>query len=80
MKKIKLKALDMSLSDRHNHPQVNCQKSYLCRIGGQYFAGKFTREWFGLVFDHWIMNSLQFDEPGTNASKWKQIWEIVEDK
>jgi hypothetical protein len=75
--KIKLKALDMSLSDRHNHPQVNCKRNYLCKIGGQYFAGKFSREWFGLVFDHWIYNSLQFDAPGTNGSKWEQIWEIV---
>jgi hypothetical protein len=35
--------------------------------------------WFGLSFDGWVA-PLQFDEPGTNASKWKAVYEIIERK
>ena len=76
--KIQLRALDMSKSKEHTHPDLNGRSQYLCLIGTQFFAGTFTKVWFGWSFNGWTPNpvGLQFDAPGTNASEWKQIWEI----
>lgn len=77
--KIKLVPLDMNLSNEHKHPQIKTDGTqYLVKVKGQYFAGCFDEVWFGLNFSGWYA-PLQFDAPGTNKSKWEQIWEIVED-
>ncbi len=74
--RVKLKPLDMSRSKEHSHPDISSSKNYLCLIGGEFYAGQFNREWYGLNFDGWC-DGLQFDEPGTNGSDWQQIWEIT---
>ena len=61
----------------HDHPAISCRKSYLAKIGGIYCAGKFNRQWFGLNFDGWGSVGIQLDMPGTNASAWQGLWEIV---
>lgn len=71
----KLMPLDMSKSDKHEHPDIKVKKRYLCKIGSEYFCGYFSRVWFGWSFDGWY-NHLQFDAPGWNSSDWVQIWEI----
>jgi len=70
--------LDMSKAHENELPGVVIGKTYLCLIGEEYFAGKFSRQWYGLNFEGWTPNpvGLQFDAPGTNASDWKQVWEI----
>jgi hypothetical protein len=76
---IKLKSLDMTKSDKHNHPDLNTKDTFLCLIGGEFFVGKFTKQWYGFNFMGWIGNpnaGLQFDAPGTNCSRWEQIWKI----
>jgi hypothetical protein len=71
--------LDMSKAKEHNHPDIDIKKTYLCLINNQYFAGKFSKEWYGLSFNGGINPvGLQFDAPGWNFSKWKKIWEINE--
>jgi len=75
--KLKLKALNMKLANEHEHPQVDCRKQYLILYHGNFYAGRFSRQWYGLNFEGVYPAGLQFDEPGTNASNWKQIWEIV---
>lgn len=91
--KLKLKPIDLmkatgkeGVSKRvyHCHPDISTGKSYLAKIGGAYFAGKFSNQWYGLNFDgwhgnglQWHGNGLQFDMPGTNASTWEALWEIV---
>jgi hypothetical protein len=76
----------MSLSNKHEHPQIEQGKQYLVKLeavngrGYRYYAGTFSRQWYGWSFDGWIgASGLQFDEPDTNLSRWVQIWEIVEE-
>jgi hypothetical protein len=83
--KIKLIPLDMSKTDvtpdngRCSHPDIKVgqKHEYLCLIDGKFYAGSFSRVWFGLNFDGWGgFSGLQYDAPGTNSSGWQQIWEI----
>ncbi len=58
-----------------DHPDINARKKYLARIGGNFFAGGFNRQWYGWSFNGWH-NDLQLDKPGTNGSNWQDLWEI----
>lgn len=71
----RLKKLDMSKAKEHEHPDIDSKKIYLCLIGKNYFVGTFHRVWFGWSFNGWY-NNFQFDAPGSNSSRWKQIWEL----
>lgn len=80
MKKVslKLKEIDLTKGKEHNHPDINCKDTYLCKINGNFFAGNFSKQWYGLNFDNWYGDSgLQYDTPGTNASMWEQVWLIT---
>jgi len=76
MRTPKLIPLDMSLADKHEHPSIKRGKTYLCLIGGAFYAGCFSRQWYGWNFDAIYSTGLQFDQPGTNRSRWEMIWEI----
>lgn len=52
-------------------------RSYLCKIDGQFYAGKFTREPWGLIFGGWHGTFLRLD-PKSKLHKWEGIWEIEE--
>lgn len=77
---VKLKQLDLSKGKEHTHPDISLKKSYLVKIGREWFAGKFAKEWFGLTFIGWYGTFYQYDTPGTNRSDWKEIYEIVEEE
>lgn len=63
----------------HDHPDISGRKQYLAKIGGEFCAGRFNRQWYGWNFDGWPGNAnYQLDMPGTNASDWKGLWEIVQ--
>jgi hypothetical protein len=76
--KIRLKQIDLSKAQEHECPGiVPGKKQYLCLIDGLFFAGKFSRQWYGLNFDGWMNHAgLQFDAPGWNASRWQGVWQI----
>lgn len=77
MKTPKLKPIDLSKGKKSDHPDISSRKTYLALIGGEFFAGGFSRQWYGWNFDGWINDvGLQFDTPGTNASEWEGLWEI----
>lgn len=61
----------------HEHPDIvpSGDAQYLALIKGRYYAGTFTRQWYGLNFDGWHYG-LQLDKPGTNASNWERLWRI----
>lgn len=62
----------------HWHPDIRSNRQYLALIGGEFFAGRFSSQWYGWSFDGWINDAgLQLDKPGTNASPWQGLWEIV---
>jgi hypothetical protein len=79
--RIRLREIDLSKAVEHSHPdiKVGYQHHYLALIRGDYHAGSFSKQWYGLNFDGWSYNpaGLQFDAPGWNASGWQRLWEIV---
>jgi hypothetical protein len=74
----KLKPLDMSKADDHEHPdiKIGSDTTYLCLIRGNFFVGYFSRQWYGLVFNY-SGGFFQFDAPGFNSSEFQQIWQIA---
>lgn len=77
---MKLKKIDLKKSDKHTHPDIKLNKWYLAKVSGNYSAGMLTKQWYGLNFDGFYSAGLQFDAPGTNASRWQALWEIVDKK
>lgn len=41
--------------------QIHCRKTYLVKIYGQWFAGQFSRERYGLSFINWGCGGIQLD-------------------
>jgi hypothetical protein len=76
---IKLKPIDFSKATGHECPGVKTGKTrYLAVLQGNEMAiGSFSRQWYGLNFEGFYGAGLQFDAPGTNASRWKALFEIV---
>lgn len=74
----RLKAIDLRRGTESDHPDISSKKQYLAKIGGDWFAGRFTRLWYGWNFDNWISGTvgLQLDKPGTNGSQWQALYEI----
>ena len=70
-----MKVLDLSLAVKHDHPDIQKGKTYLCKIYGKWFFGTFSRQWFGWSFNGWY-NHLQFDAPGYNSSQWEAVVEF----
>ena len=68
--------VDLMRGEESNHPDINTRSQYLAKIDGQYFAGQFSKVWFGWNFDGWHDVGLQLDKPGTNSSEWQALWEI----
>lgn len=67
-----------------DHHDIHPEKTYLAKIRfstdrkAGFFAGSFSRQWYGLSFDGWGGGGgLQLDKPGTNCSPWRGLWEIV---
>lgn len=71
---IKGDEIDLNLGDGHHHPDIEADMDamYLCYIFGEWFLGKFYKQWYGLSFDGWY-NTIQYDKPGTNSSSWKRV-------
>lgn len=76
---IRLKKIDLSKAKESNCSGIkaDCQTQYLCLIGSKFFAGTFSKVWFGITFNDFYSTSYQFDAPGYNQSKWKGVWKIV---
>jgi len=77
----KLKKINMSKSyeegDKTLCPGINSKDNYLAKIGGEWFAGKFSEEWYGWNFEGWYDPGLKFDPPGVNCSDWQELYKIV---
>jgi len=74
----RLVPVDLSKAEESECPGIKTGRTqYLCLIGGEFFAGTFNRQWYGLNFEGWHDVGLQFDAPGTNASRWQAVWEIL---
>lgn len=75
---IKGTEINLMKGDGNEHPDIKTDGTlYMCRIGGGWFMGAFDRQWFGLSFKGWLNPAgLQFDKPGTNASRWERVIEV----
>lgn len=81
---MRLRLRDIPLEGINQHGKrggklvLKTRTDYLARIGSQLFLGRFHKQWYGWSFDDgWGASGHQFDPPGINRSKWKQLWEIV---
>jgi len=74
-----VKSIDLSKSVKHDHPEISTAKLYLVKIAGEWFFGKFSRQWYGLNFSNWGNTGCQFEAPGENASMWECVLEIDPD-
>jgi len=70
-----LKKIDLSKIDSENcsHPDIQVEKSYLAKIRGQWHAGHFSHQWFGLNFDAVYHSGFQMNYKG-----WEELYEIQE--
>lgn len=76
--RIILKEIDLTKGEGHHHPDIRTDgTNYLALIDGEFHVGPFSEEWYGLNYDGWKYNSLQYDQPGTNASGWQRVWEMI---
>jgi hypothetical protein len=66
--------VDLSKTTRHGSDELTVGPTYICLIHGSYFIGTFGKVWFGLNFNGWHGCGLQYDPPGTNASRWQRVW------
>jgi len=60
-----------------DHPDIRPDGEYLAMIGGAFFAGSFVEDHMGWTFKGWHGATLPLDKPGTNASTWLGLWEII---
>jgi len=44
-----------------NDTRISHRKYYLVRIGGHWFAGKFSKQWYGWNFNNWGTSGIQLD-------------------
>lgn len=59
------------------HPGITPGQMYLVLYNDQFYAGRFSRQWYGLNFEGIYDAGCQFDAPGTNKSRWQAVWKIV---
>lgn len=71
-----MRKIDLSRGCKHEHPDIEVGKTYLARIYGSWYLGRFNRQWYGLNFRGWEGTSLQFDAPGYNRSGWEALIEV----
>jgi len=55
--------------------QVTSGRYYLIKHSGRWHIGVAGRQWFGPTF-FVGSHSLQYDQPGTNSSRWEYLYEI----
>lgn len=78
---MRLVKVNLKNAQEHRCPniKVGTRYTYLCKIGGQWGIGSFSREWYGLNFysDNFSGgNGIQFDAPGFNSSEWEEVYQI----
>jgi len=53
-KEPKLVSIDLSKGNGHTHPDICLGKRYLAKIGGEFYTGRFSKQWYGFNFnDGW---------------------------
>lgn len=69
----KLKKIDLSKIVDCDHPDIKEGRSYLAKIDKSWYAGEFSRQWYGLNFEAVYDAGIQL-----NSNGWQRLYEIVE--
>ena len=74
----RLRRINLRHAVEHEHPDIKVGRTkYLARIDGEWYFGRFSRQWYGLHFDcDFGCSGIQFDAPGSNESSWERLFEI----
>lgn len=64
---------DEQASELGWHPDIDTNKTYLARIGDEFYTGTFSEEWYGYCLDVGLVFH-QLD--GQDGTDWKGLWEI----
>ena len=70
---IKLMPIDISKIDENEHPDLRANTYYLARIRGAWYAGTFTKQWYG-----WNFNAVNPAGYQLSYGNWEQLYEIVD--
>jgi hypothetical protein len=57
MKTPKLTRIPLDGTDLNNN--IETHESYLCKIWGHWYAGRFSKQWYGWNFDNWGTSGVQ---------------------
>ena len=68
----KLEKINLNKRDKCTHPNINTRSSYLAKINGSWYAGKFSKQWYGLNFEAVYDAGIQL-----NDEDWEELYEIV---
>lgn len=71
LKEIDLKKVYRNKNGFITHPNINMKNQYLIKHGKFYYAGYFSREWYGLIFMHYEIGDIDLDD-----KQIKGIWQI----
>lgn len=79
--RMKLIKIDLSKGNRGNHPDIVLGRFYLAKIADNWSCGKFSKQHYGFHFGNGFgaCGGQQFDTPGSNCSKWQELYEISEE-
>ena len=77
--------IDLTKGEGHHHPDIKAgEVRYLALIDHEIHFGTFSEQWYGWNFDTPPYQAgLQYDQPGTNSSRWQKLWElqiVIEEK
>ena len=72
--------LDLSAEERRRTAIIECGASYLAKIGGGWYAGTFSMQWYGWCFDGWADVGYQLVVTGTPGDRgsWRLLFRIEE--
>ncbi len=68
-----MKLLSIRLPVLTDDVRINYRSSYLAKIGGSWFAGKFSKQWYGWNFNAVYDAGYQVDYDG-----WEKLYHIKE--
>lgn len=66
----RLKSISLPVSEADK--RISHTKSYLAKINGEWYAGRFGKEWYGWNFEAVYAAGYQVDYGG-----WEELYEIV---
>jgi len=70
---VKLKPIDLEKINGCEHPDISLEWYYLAKIHGRWYAGRFSRQHYGLNFQAVYGAGYQLSWDG-----WEQLYEIVD--